>query len=139
HQLEALGADIFGVNCRLGPHHTIQALEDVSLPQKAFLSAYPKASLLDLEIGRVVYESEADCFWRAGLLLREEGARLIGGCCGTTPKHIEALKKRIGHLKPVTEKEVVKKKPIIIREAEALEEAPLHEKAKTERTIIVEL
>ncbi|MBX0315464.1 bifunctional homocysteine S-methyltransferase/methylenetetrahydrofolate reductase [Planococcus glaciei] len=139
HQLEALGADIVGVNCRLGPHHTIQALEEVALPQKAFLSAYPNASLLDLENGRVVYESEADYFGRAGLLLREEGARLIGGCCGTTPKHIEALKKRIGHLKPVTEKEVVKKKPIIIREAEALEEAPLHEKAKTERTIIVEL
>lgn len=139
HQLEGLGADIVGVNCRLGPHHTIQALEGVVLPKKAFLSAYPNASLLDLENGRVVYESEADYFGRAGLLLREEGARLIGGCCGTTPKHIEALKKRVGKLKPIMVKEVETKKPIVIREAELSSEVPLHEKAKTERTIIVEL
>ncbi|MDN3449546.1 bifunctional homocysteine S-methyltransferase/methylenetetrahydrofolate reductase [Planococcus sp. APC 3906] len=139
HQLEALGAEIVGVNCRLGPHHTIQAFEEVSLPEKAFLSAYPNASLLDVEDGRIVYESEADYFGRAALLLREEGVRLIGGCCGTTPKHIEEVKKRMRNLAPVTEKKVVARKPIVIREAEALDVKPLHEKAKTERTIIVEL
>ncbi|MFK8794802.1 bifunctional homocysteine S-methyltransferase/methylenetetrahydrofolate reductase [Planococcus plakortidis] len=138
-RLDALGAEIVGVNCRLGPHHTIQAFEGVELPEKAFLSAYPNASLLDIEDGRIVYESEADYFGRAALLLREEGVRLIGGCCGTTPKHIEAVKKRIGHLQPITEKKVEEKKPIVIREAEALKDKPLHEKAKTERTIIVEL
>ncbi|MEK6268970.1 MAG: bifunctional homocysteine S-methyltransferase/methylenetetrahydrofolate reductase [Planococcus sp. (in: firmicutes)] len=139
HQLESLGADIVGVNCRLGPHHTIQAFEEVTLPEKAFLSAYPNASLLDVEDGRIVYESEADYFGRAALLLREEGVRLIGGCCGTTPKHIEAVKKHLGQLAPIVHKEVTERKPIVIREAEALEVKPLHEKAKTERTIIVEL
>ncbi|ANU12058.1 bifunctional homocysteine S-methyltransferase/5,10-methylenetetrahydrofolate reductase protein [Planococcus antarcticus DSM 14505] len=139
HQLEALGADIVGVNCRLGPHHTIQAFEEVTLPETAFLSAYPNASLLDVEDGRIVYESEADYFGRAALLLREEGVRLIGGCCGTTPKHIEAVKKHLGNLPPIFHKEVTARKPIVIREAEALEVKPLHEKAKTERTIIVEL
>lgn len=93
HQLAAIGADIVGVNCRLGPHHTIQAFEAVTLPEKAFLSAYPNASLLDIEDGRIVYESEADYFGKAALYLREAGVRLIGGCCGTTPKHIEAVKK----------------------------------------------
>ena len=139
HQLESLGADIVGVNCRLGPHHTIQAFEEVTLPDKAFLSAYPNASLLDVEDGRIVYESEADYFGRAALLLREEGVRLIGGCCGTTPKHIEAVKKHLGHLPPIVHKEVTERKPIVIHEAEALKVKPLHEKAKTERTIIVEL
>ena len=139
HQLETLGADIVGVNCRLGPHHTIQAFEEVTLPEKAFLSAYPNASLLDVEDGRIVYESEADYFGRAALLLREEGVRLIGGCCGTTPKHIEAVKKHLNHLPPIVHKEVTERKPIVIREAEALAVKPLHEKAKTERTIIVEL
>lgn len=139
HQLETLGADIVGVNCRLGPHHTIQAFEEVTLPEKAFLSAYPNASLLDVEDGRIVYESEADYFGRAALLLREEGVRLIGGCCGTTPKHIEAVKKHLGQLKPIVHKIVTERKPIVIREAEALAVTPLHEKAKTERTIIVEL
>ena len=139
HQLDALGADVVGVNCRLGPFHTIQALEEVTLPKNAFLSAFPNASLLDMEDGRIVYESEADYFGQAALLLREEGVRLIGGCCGTTPKHIEAAKKRIGQLAPLTTKVVAPKKPIIIRDAEPNINEPLHEKAKRERTIIVEL
>ena len=78
HELETLGADIVGVNCRLGPHHTIQAFEGVELPNKAFMSAYPNASLLDLEDGRVVYESESDYFGRAAVELRDQGVRLIG-------------------------------------------------------------
>ncbi|WP_391117620.1 bifunctional homocysteine S-methyltransferase/methylenetetrahydrofolate reductase [Psychrobacillus sp. L3] len=139
HQLEALGADIVGVNCRLGPHHTIQAFEEVTLPEKAFLSAYPNASLLDMEDGRIVYESEADYFGRAALYLREAGVRLIGGCCGTTPKHIEAVKKRIAYLPPITNKTVTPKKPIIIQEPKQAINKPLHEKALTERTVIVEL
>lgn len=139
HQLEALGADIVGVNCRLGPYHTIQAFENVTLPKKAFLSAFPNASLLDVEDGRIVYESEADYFGRAAVLLRDQGVRLIGGCCGTTPKHIKAAKTRLEGLAPVTEKIVAPVKPIIIQEAGPVKHQPLHIKAKTERTVIVEL
>lgn len=139
HQLETLGADIVGVNCRLGPYHTIQAFENVTIPDRAFLSAAPNASLLDVEDGRIVYASEADYFGRAAALLRDEGVRLIGGCCGTTPKHIAAAKKQLAGLPPVTEKTVTPQKPIVIREAEPAKHEPLHIQAKTERTIIVEL
>ncbi|AXI00440.1 bifunctional homocysteine S-methyltransferase/methylenetetrahydrofolate reductase [Sporosarcina sp. PTS2304] len=139
HQLESLGANIVGVNCRLGPYHTIQAFENVTLPNKAFLSAFPNASLLDVEDGRIVYESEAEYFGRAAVLLRDQGVRLIGGCCGTTPKHIKAAKTRLEGLAPVTEKVVAPAKPIIIQEAGPVKHQPLHEKAKTERTVIVEL
>lgn len=139
HQLEALGADVVGVNCRLGPYHTIQAFDDVTLPKKAFLSAYPNASLLDIEDGRVVYESEAEYFGRAAVMLRDQGVRLIGGCCGTTPQHIKAAKKQLAGLAPITEKIVRPATPIIIHEAAPEKHQPLHEKAKTERTVIVEL
>ncbi|MGX9136187.1 bifunctional homocysteine S-methyltransferase/methylenetetrahydrofolate reductase [Rummeliibacillus sp. JY-2-4R] len=139
HQLEAIGADIVGVNCRLGPHHTIQAFEDVELPSSAFLSAYPNASLLDVEDGKVVYESESDYFGRSAILLRDQGVRLIGGCCGTTPKHIEAVKKRLADLPPIQHKVVHKKEAIKIKEAAKSSYEPLHEKVKRERSIIVEL
>ncbi|MHC8515146.1 bifunctional homocysteine S-methyltransferase/methylenetetrahydrofolate reductase [Sporosarcina sp. ITBMC105] len=139
HQLEAFGADVVGVNCRLGPYHTIQAFEKVTLPERAFLSAAPNASLLDVEDGRIVYVSEADYFGRAAALLREEGVRLIGGCCGTTPKHIAAAKKHLSGLAPITKKVVTPEKPIVIREADPAKYEPLHEKAKTTRTVIVEL
>lgn len=139
HHLESLGADIVGVNCRLGPHHTIQAFDNVTLPKHAFLSAAPNASLLDVEDGRIVYASEADYFGRAATSLREEGVRLIGGCCGTTPLHIAAAKKRLKGLPPVNEKVVKLQKPIVIREADPVRHEPLHVKAKTQRTVIVEL
>ena len=139
HRLEELGADLVGVNCRLGPYHMIQALEKVTLPQKAFLSAYPNASLLDVEDGRVVYESEAEYFGRAAVKLRNQGVRLIGGCCGTTPKHIEAAKKALAGLPPIHKKTVEPEKPIIIKEPPAPLDPPLHEQTKKKRTIIVEL
>ncbi len=138
-RLEALGAEVVGVNCRLGPYHTIQAFESVELPEKAFLSAYPNASLLDVEDGRIVYVSETDYYGRAARLLQEEGVRLIGGCCGTTPAHIRAVKAQLAGTVPVTEKKAALQKPIIIREPEPARYEPLHVKAKRERAILVEL
>jgi len=139
HELENLGADIVGVNCRLGPFHTIQAFQGVELPKKAMLSAYPNASLLDIEEGRVIYESEVEYFARAAVQLRNQGVRLIGGCCGTTPKHIEAVKKQLINLKPIEKKETVPQQKIEISEPEPRLLEPLHEKVKRERSIIVEL
>ena len=138
-QLEQLGADIVGVNCRLGPYHTIQAFEGVELPENAFLSASPNASLLDIDEGRVIYESEVDYFARAAVQLRNQGVRLIGGCCGTTPKHIEAVKKQLRHLVPIDIKVAKEEREIFPEEPEPNYEEPLHEKAKLERSIIVEL
>ncbi|RUL51729.1 MULTISPECIES: bifunctional homocysteine S-methyltransferase/methylenetetrahydrofolate reductase [Lysinibacillus] len=138
-ELERLGADIVGVNCRLGPHHTIQAFEGVELPQKAFLSAYPNASLLDIDEGRVIYESEIDYFARAAIQLRNQGVRLIGGCCGTTPKHIEAVKKQLEKLTPLEEKQAKQQQIVSIQEPDPTRQEPLHEKVKRERSVIVEL
>ncbi|WP_339173967.1 bifunctional homocysteine S-methyltransferase/methylenetetrahydrofolate reductase [Solibacillus sp. FSL R5-0691] len=139
HDLERLGADIVGSNCRLGPFHTIQAFEGVNLPDKAFLSAYPNASLLDIEDGRVVYESETDYFARAAVELVNQGVRLIGGCCGTTPKHIAAVKKRLANMEPVETKEAKPGQTQFVRIPEPRKQEPLHEKAKRERSVIVEL
>ncbi|MFY3792102.1 bifunctional homocysteine S-methyltransferase/methylenetetrahydrofolate reductase [Ureibacillus sp. MALMAid1270] len=138
-ELEKLGADLVGVNCKLGPYHTIQALETVELPEQAYISAYPNASLLDLDEGRVIYESEVDYFARAALELSKQGVRLIGGCCGTTPKHIEAVKKKLANLKPIEKKLAKPRKEILISEPEPTNTEPLHEKVKRERSVIVEL
>lgn len=137
--LERLGADIVGSNCRLGPFHTIQAFEGVNLPNNAFLSAYPNASLLDIEDGRVVYESETDYFARAAVELVNQGVRLIGGCCGTTPKHIAAVKKRLANMEPIETKEAKHGQTQFVRIPEPRKQEPLHEKAKRERSVIVEL
>lgn len=138
-ELVALGANIVGTNCHLGPFHTIQAFEKTNLPERTYLSAYPNASLLDIEDGRIVYESEADYFARAAEELVKQGVRLIGGCCGTTPKHIAAAKKRLAKLSPVEVKTKGEGQTQFVRMSEPREFEPLHEKAKRERSVIVEL
>lgn len=139
-QLEGLGADVVGVNCRLGPYHTIQSLEDVPLPEKAVLSAYPNASLPAYQDGRLVYPTDPTYFQKSAQSLFDQGARLIGGCCGTTPEHIEAIAARVKGKQPIQDKVVPIKARTEVRVSETKDDRPhLHEKAKKGRSIIVEL
>lgn len=102
--LEGLGADVVGLNCRLGPFHMTRYLKQVPLPKHAFLSAYPNAGLPEYNEGRLRYRSGADYFGRSALELRGEGVRLIGGCCGTTPEHVAAMVEAVKGAAPITEK-----------------------------------
>lgn len=139
-RLEALGADAVGVNCHLGPHHMIRSLEEVPLPKKVFLSVYPNASSLPEYVdGRFVYEAVPDYFGYSAVNLRNQGARIIGGCCGTTPNHIAAVKKALGNIAPIKEKKIIKRKVEVIEAAVKETKKGLYEKAKLERTILVEL
>ncbi|RDY72517.1 bifunctional homocysteine S-methyltransferase/methylenetetrahydrofolate reductase [Halobacillus sp. SY10] len=139
-QLEGLGADVVGVNCRLGPYHTIQSLEDVPLPEQAVLSAYPNASLPAYQDGRLVYPTDPAYFQKSAQSLFDQGARLIGGCCGTTPEHIEAIAARVKGKQPIQDKVVPIKARTEVRVSETKDDRHhLHEKAKKGRSIIVEL
>lgn len=139
-KLEGFGADIVGVNCRLGPHHMIQALETVPIPNRAFLSAYPNASLPDYEDGKLIYHSEADYFQKCAVSFRNEGVRLLGGCCGTKPAHIKAFADRVKGLSPLLEKSVKQteqQEKITINERSA--KTALFQKVRKQRSVIVEL
>lgn len=91
--LEALGADAVGVNCSTGPDQlesVIRTLrETTSLP----IVAKPNAGMPKiLETGEAVYSMEAEAFAKHMGKLVEAGASVIGGCCGTTPEYIAALR-----------------------------------------------
>jgi methionine synthase / methylenetetrahydrofolate reductase(NADPH) len=140
-KLESLGANVVGLNCRLGPHHMISSLEGVELPQSAFLSAYPNAGLPSYTDGKYQFESSADYFRQSARKFREQGVRLLGGCCGTTPEHIRAFATELKNLAPVTEKNVIHRKEKVEIQAPPINrpEPPLHEIVKTRPSIIVEL
>lgn len=139
-RLEELGADVVGLNCRLGPHHMIQSFEQIPLPNRAFLSAYPNASLLDYEDGRYVFTKNAEYFKSCSVRLVEQGIRLIGGCCGTTPEHIKAIAEGVRGLQPIKEKTVKPIRPKIeVLASHVDQEPPLHEIVKERTSIIVEL
>ncbi|SDH08395.1 homocysteine S-methyltransferase [Alteribacillus persepolensis] len=139
-RLKNAGADVVGLNCRMGPYHILRSLETVPLMEDVFLSAYPNASLPDLDDGRFVYQSNPDYFYERAQDLKQQGVRLIGGCCGTTPEHIAEIAKAVKGTAPVREKAIVT--PV---QSDAFDNAPpaqshvrLDEK-NTEPTVIVEL
>ncbi|MEH6904123.1 bifunctional homocysteine S-methyltransferase/methylenetetrahydrofolate reductase [Neobacillus drentensis] len=140
-RLEALGADVVGLNCRLGPHHMLLALEQIELPAHAYLSAYPNASLPAYTDGKFHYEGDPDYFRNSAKAFRDQGVRLLGGCCGTTPEHIRAYASELKNSVPIFEK-VVKLKPkkIILESlAPKREFTPLQEIVKERPSVIVEL
>jgi methionine synthase / methylenetetrahydrofolate reductase(NADPH) len=139
--LENLGADVIGLNCRLGPHHMLKTLEQIELPKHAYLSAYPNASLPAYTDGKFHYEGDADYFKKSAQSFRQEGVRLLGGCCGTTPAHIQAFAAELKNSVPVTEKVVrLETKKIIIEQSAAKRELqPLEEIVKERPSVIVEL
>jgi len=136
-ELENTGADIVGVNCRFGPSQMVTSLESVELPDKAFLAAYPNASLPAYRDGVLYYENQPDYFKKCAKDIRDQGVRLIRGCCGTTPEHIRALAEGVKDLAPLEEKTVIPPVVEITKESKAPEKT-LSEIAKERPTIIVE-
>ncbi|MBU3570524.1 bifunctional homocysteine S-methyltransferase/methylenetetrahydrofolate reductase [Priestia aryabhattai] len=138
-ELEELGADVVGLNCRLGPYHMIQSLEEVPLPDRAFLSAYPNASLPAYVEGKLEYETNEDYFVESARLFREQGVRLIGGCCGTTPAHVRAMSSALKDLPPITSKVVKMRPAVTVQEREQQDKPHMHEIVQKRRSVIVEL
>jgi methionine synthase / methylenetetrahydrofolate reductase(NADPH) len=137
-ELEMIGADVVGINCRMGPYHMVSSLEEVPIPNHAFLSVYPNASMPNYEEGRFYYSAEPEYFGEISNDLREQGARIIGGCCGTTPEHIRAVATKLTSRVPVTDK-VVKAKKSVQLTSPSVKEKLLHQKVKEKKTVIVEL
>jgi methionine synthase / methylenetetrahydrofolate reductase(NADPH) len=139
--LENLGADVIGLNCRLGPHHMLESLERIELPEHAYLSAYPNASLPTYTDGKFHYEGDADYFKKSARAFRNQGVRLLGGCCGTTPEHIRAFATELKNSTPVTEKVVklIPNKIIVDSYVPARDFKPLEEIVKERPSVIVEL
>ncbi|PRO65968.1 bifunctional homocysteine S-methyltransferase/methylenetetrahydrofolate reductase [Alkalicoccus urumqiensis] len=141
-ELEALGADVAGVNCRMGPYHMLQSLEETDLLSTAGISVYPNASLPNVRDGRFSYQSNPTYFGDMTQALVEEGAVLIGGCCGTTPEHIQEIRQAIirGRLTPPQEKQVRRNRTAVKEEVSGdREPVKLTETSREQTSVIVEL
>ena len=138
-QLVEYGADIVGLNCHHGPHHMQRSFSHIELPDKAFLSCYPNASLLDIENSEFKYSDNAQYFGDVAQELINEGVRLIGGCCGTTPEHIRYIKTSVKNLRPVAHKNVIPINKKVNRKKDLNSKQSLTSKVKQGPTVIVEL
>ncbi len=96
--MEAMGVDAVGVNCSTGPEKMCDVLKLMREYTNIPLIAKPNAGLPHLIDGKTIYDMEAISFAKEASKLINAGASIIGGCCGTTPKHIACLKKEIGNV-----------------------------------------
>ena len=91
--LEALGADAIGVNCSTGPDQLESVIRTLKNTCTLPIIAKPNAGMPKIsDSGEAVYSMESGEFAQHMERLVEAGASLIGGCCGTTPEFIEALR-----------------------------------------------
>jgi 5-methyltetrahydrofolate--homocysteine methyltransferase len=98
--LEPLGIDLIGLNCATGPAEMTEHLRYLSQSAKVPVSVMPNAGLPVLAAGGAYYPLTPDELAEAlDRFVREYGVSLVGGCCGTTPAHIEAVVNRVRGLK----------------------------------------
>ena len=94
-RLEAVGATVVGCNCSDGPNLVLQTLERMRRVTKLPLAAMPNAGVPNCVDGRSMYLSSPEYLASFARKALRGGALLIGGCCGTTPLHIKAMRSSV--------------------------------------------
>lgn len=90
--LSALGASVVGLNCSLGPTELAPLVGELAPHDRALVMAQPNAGLPRIQDGETVFDVGPNEFAQAMEAILDAGATVIGGCCGTTPDHIAALR-----------------------------------------------
>jgi homocysteine S-methyltransferase len=91
-RLEELGAHVVGANCSVGSQAILQVMEQMVLTSRAPLSAMPNAGFPSYVDGRIIYFSTPAYMADYARRMVELGVAIVGGCCGTTPAHIAAMR-----------------------------------------------
>lgn len=90
--LSAIGASAVGLNCSLGPTELAPLVGELAPHDRALVMAQPNAGLPRIQDGETVFDVGPNEFAQAMEAILDAGATVVGGCCGTTPDHIAALR-----------------------------------------------
>ncbi|MBN2525296.1 MAG: bifunctional homocysteine S-methyltransferase/methylenetetrahydrofolate reductase [Deltaproteobacteria bacterium] len=123
-QLERDGADVIGLNCSVGPKPMLDALERIRRVTHVPLSVMPNAGLPTQVEGRTIYVCSPDYMANYARRFVSVGAQVVGGCCGSTPTHIQAISASIRQMSGEARSLIVSADTIVEVE-EAKPEIPL--------------
>jgi len=98
--LEQLDVDVIGLNCSVGPQAILEAIEKMAAVTRKKLSAQPNAGMPRDVGGRSMYMASPEYMASYARHLIQAGAKIIGGCCGTTPDHVRAIVQGVRPLAP---------------------------------------
>ncbi|MBM3307714.1 MAG: homocysteine S-methyltransferase family protein [Candidatus Eisenbacteria bacterium] len=99
--LSSMGAFAVGANCSTGPSPMVEVVGRMAQSCRAPIIAQPNAGMPETHDGKAVYATTPDEFAAEASRLVAAGASMLGGCCGTTPAHIEALARAVEERRPV--------------------------------------
>lgn len=144
-RLQGDGADVIGFNCRVGPNGILRSMEKLTPLAGVPFSAFPNAGLPDYVDGQYTYAATPQYFAESALRFADLGARIIGGCCGTTPEHIAAVAQALqGYVPAAPGTAAPALRPRVLEPTPAKPAPPagkpsLLELVKQRKTVIVEL
>jgi methionine synthase I (cobalamin-dependent)/5,10-methylenetetrahydrofolate reductase len=100
--LDRWGVDVIGLNCSVGPQTILEAIERMAAVTSCKLSAQPNAGMPRDVGGRSMYMASPEYMATYARHLVQAGAKIVGGCCGTTPEHIKAMVEGVRPFSPRT-------------------------------------
>ena len=98
--LDKLDVDVIGLNCSVGPQAILEAIEKMAAVTRKKLSAQPNAGMPRDVGGRSMYMASPEYMASYARHLIQAGAKIVGGCCGTTPDHIRSIVSGVRPLAP---------------------------------------
>ncbi len=98
--LDLWGADVIGLNCSVGPQTILECIEKMVPHTRKKLSAQPNAGMPRDVGGRSMYMASPEYMATYARHLVQAGAKIVGGCCGTTPEHSHAIVEGLRPLNP---------------------------------------
>jgi len=125
--LERAGVDVIGVNCGVGPQVALQVLEAMRQQTRLPLSGQPNAGLPARVEGRFFYFATPEYFATFARQAADLGVAYIGGCCGTTPAHIAAMRtalRPVAATTPIRQPKASTAIPVDLNPAEQLPPTP---------------
>ena len=125
-KLEDLGADVIGVNCSVGPAPMLQCIERMAKVTGRPLAAMPNAGMPREVEGRNIYLCSPDYMAEYAKRFIQSGVKVIGGCCGTMPAHIRAMRAAVKAHQPPRRAVTAPLRPA---EAAAVSVVPMREKS----------
>ncbi|PYS54149.1 MAG: bifunctional homocysteine S-methyltransferase/methylenetetrahydrofolate reductase [Acidobacteria bacterium] len=99
-RLEEWGADVLGLNCSVGPHTMLESIERIASVTAKKLSVQPNAGKPKNIEGRNIYLCSPEYMASYAKKFVEYGVSIVGGCCGTTPQHIKAIRSAVRSVSP---------------------------------------
>ena len=135
--LDLLDVDVIGLNCGMGPNHTLNALEKMRPVTSKKLSAQPNAGLPRDVQGRQFYMCSPEYMAEFARRFVQAGAKFVGGCCGTTPTHIKLIAESIRSVSPRQGISAFRNQPATIAELKPqdVQVVPAEERSRWARKI----